>query len=92
MTEELPDQAPRFILLSYELHHKDGRVSYPLVLINWSPPGSETGILTLHASAQIQFQTVVSLNPIQFYPKDSDADWSARPHLGRCWEGWSMLA
>ena len=46
-------------MLSYELKHKDGRISFPLVLINWSPTTSETSMLTLHASALINFQTAV---------------------------------
>jgi len=47
---ELPENSPRYVVLSYELvreylqqwqqstneqKHKDGRVSYPLLLVNW---------------------------------------------------------
>jgi Cofilin/tropomyosin-type actin-binding protein len=64
---ELPENSPRYVLLSYELDHKDGRKSFPLVLINWAPTSSETGLLTLHASAFLDFQTTVrefpSLDP-----------------------------
>jgi len=28
LVEELPEHSPRFVVLSYELHHSDGRVSY----------------------------------------------------------------
>lgn len=56
---ELPENAPRYVLLSYELKHKDGRTSFPLVLVNWAPSGSETSLLTLHASAYIDFQQTV---------------------------------
>lgn len=28
LAEELPEHSPRFVILSYELHHSDGRVSY----------------------------------------------------------------
>lgn len=56
---ELPDASPRYIVLSYELKHSDGRTSFPLVMINWTPIGSETGLLTLHASALIAFQNTV---------------------------------
>jgi hypothetical protein len=45
-------------VLSYILEHEDGRISYPLVLINWAP-ACETSLLTLHASALIDFQTTV---------------------------------
>ena len=58
---ELPENSPRYVMLSYELNHKDGRISFPLVLINWSPVTSETGMLTLHASALINFQATVCI-------------------------------
>lgn len=45
-------------MLSYNLTHKDGRTSSPLVLINWAPT-CETGLLTLHASALLDFQNTV---------------------------------
>jgi hypothetical protein len=56
---ELPENSPRYVVLSYELKHRDGRTSFPLVLVNWSPSSSETGLLTLHASALLDFQTTV---------------------------------
>lgn len=56
---ELPENSPRYVVLSYELHHDDGRKSFPLVLLNWSPTTSETGMMTLHASALLNFQTTV---------------------------------
>lgn len=28
LAEELPEHSPRFVVLSYELHHQDGRISY----------------------------------------------------------------
>ena len=59
--EELPENSPRYVVLSYELKHKDGRTSFPLILINWSPSSSETGMMTLHASALLNFQNTVSL-------------------------------
>ncbi|KAH6585842.1 hypothetical protein BASA50_002100 [Batrachochytrium salamandrivorans] len=31
VSEALPDSTPRFIVISYEMKHRDGRVSYPLV-------------------------------------------------------------
>lgn len=58
---ELPENSPRYVVLSYELNHSDGRKSFPLVLVNWSPTSSETGMLTLHASALLEFQNVVRI-------------------------------
>lgn len=59
---ELPENAPRYIVLSYELKHEDGRTSFPLVLINWAPRSAEMGLLTLHASAFLDFQATVRNN------------------------------
>jgi len=64
LAEELPENSPRYVLLSYELKHKDGRTSFPLVLINWSPVTSETGMLTLHASALLNFQTTADVSKV----------------------------
>jgi len=64
LAEELPSQSPRFVVLSYELTHSDGRISYPLVIINWAPSGSETGMLTLHASATILFQNTADVQRV----------------------------
>jgi len=64
LAEELPENAPRYVLLSYELNHKDGRTSFPLVLVNWAPTSSETGQLTLHASALIDFQNTADVSKV----------------------------
>ncbi|KAF4576705.1 hypothetical protein EYR36_000700 [Pleurotus pulmonarius] len=64
LAEELPENSPRYVLLSYELHHSDGRKSFPLVLINWAPTSSEIGILTLHASALLNFQNIADVSKV----------------------------
>ncbi|WVF66336.1 hypothetical protein IAT40_001076 [Kwoniella sp. CBS 6097] len=56
IAEELPENAPRYILISHELKHRDGRISWPLILINWAPSGSPMELMTLHASALSYFQ------------------------------------
>jgi len=60
----LPENSPRYVVLSYELKHKDGRTSFPLVLINWSPSSSETGMMTLHASALLNFQNTADVSKV----------------------------
>jgi len=64
LAEELPENSPRFVVLSYELSHPDGRKSFPLALINWAPSTSEMGMLTLHASAFIDFQTTADVSKV----------------------------
>ncbi|KAB5595264.1 Glia maturation factor beta [Ceratobasidium theobromae] len=64
LAEELPEGSPRYVVLSYELKHEDGRISFPLVLINWAPQISEMGLLTLHASALLAFQNTVEVSKV----------------------------
>ncbi|KAK7693781.1 hypothetical protein QCA50_003353 [Cerrena zonata] len=64
LAEELPENAPRYIVLSYELKHEDGRTSFPLVLINWAPRSAEMGLLTLHASAFLDFQATADVSKV----------------------------
>ncbi|CAO1631073.1 unnamed protein product [Sympodiomycopsis kandeliae] len=51
LQEELEENSPRYVILDYELKHKDGRVSYPLVLVYWCPQTSSTQLSTLYTSA-----------------------------------------
>ncbi|OCH93393.1 maturation factor [Obba rivulosa] len=64
LAEELPENSPRYVVLSYELHHDDGRKSFPLVLVNWAPISSEMGLLTLHASAFLDFQSMADVSKV----------------------------
>nr|XP_019048601.1 hypothetical protein I302_02373 [Kwoniella bestiolae CBS 10118]OCF27531.1 hypothetical protein I302_02373 [Kwoniella bestiolae CBS 10118] len=67
IAEELPENHPRYVLLSHELKHKDGRISYPLLLINWrvcsytAPSGAPMELMTLHASSLNYFQQVAEV-------------------------------
>ena len=45
---ELPENSPRFVVLSYELNHNDGRTSFPLILIYWAPQTSSMELSTLY--------------------------------------------
>ncbi|KAF8891346.1 hypothetical protein BD779DRAFT_1610655 [Infundibulicybe gibba] len=64
LAEELPENSPRYVVLSHELNHKDGRKSFPLVLLNWAPTSSEMGMLTLHASALLNFQNTADVSKV----------------------------
>jgi hypothetical protein len=57
---ELPENSPRFVLLSRPVSYSDGRKSYPIVLLNWVPATCEIGMFTLHASSLATFQNAVS--------------------------------
>ncbi|EYC27681.1 hypothetical protein Y032_0008g126 [Ancylostoma ceylanicum] len=50
--EELPHQQPRFLLISYALRHADGRVSYPMCLVFYSPPGCSPELQMMYAGSR----------------------------------------
>lgn len=51
LTEELPDNTPRFVVLSYPIEHSDGRKSTPFVLLYYRPPTSTQNNRMLYAGA-----------------------------------------
>lgn len=50
--EELPAQQPRYVLVSYKLEHPDGRCSFPMCLIFYSPPGCSPEMQMLYAGSR----------------------------------------
>ncbi|KAJ3387871.1 hypothetical protein HDU92_001759 [Lobulomyces angularis] len=52
LKEELPDTSPRFILLTFQHTHLDGRISNPLVGINYSPRESSMDDKMLYSWAK----------------------------------------
>jgi hypothetical protein len=56
LQDGLPENTPRFVLLSFELIHSDNRKSNPLVMINYVPATANTTLKTLYASAKVWFQ------------------------------------
>ncbi|CAG8494770.1 3735_t:CDS:2 [Diversispora eburnea] len=63
LVDVLPETNPRYIVLSYELSHNDGRKSYPLVLIYYSPPSIklETHMLKADLNKVFDIREVESL-------------------------------
>ncbi|KAF9580170.1 hypothetical protein BGW38_003294 [Lunasporangiospora selenospora] len=64
LAELLPDNAPRYVILSFELNHDDGRVSYPLVFIFYSPRGTRPELNILYTAARNHFQTQAQLGKV----------------------------
>lgn len=62
LVEELPENTPRFVILSYELKHDDGRVNFPLLFIYWSPSTAKAEVNMLYASAKTYLQDKISVN------------------------------
>ncbi|KAL7409237.1 hypothetical protein BDY24DRAFT_403823 [Mrakia frigida] len=64
LAEELPSNSPRYVVVSYQLTHKDGRTSTPMALINWCPMGAPPELMTLHASALSYFQIAADVSKV----------------------------
>ncbi|KAI8645627.1 hypothetical protein BD408DRAFT_411266 [Parasitella parasitica] len=62
LIEELPENTPRFIILSYELKHDDGRTNFPLVFVYWSPSTAKAEVNMLYASAKTYLQEKIEVN------------------------------
>lgn len=52
LAEELPEHAPRFVLLSYPLTLKTGRQAAPYVLLFYMPPTTNNELRMLYAGAK----------------------------------------
>ncbi|KAJ1822068.1 hypothetical protein IWW57_003280 [Coemansia sp. S610] len=72
VTEDLPDNAPRYLVLSYRYEHKDKRVSYPLVLIYYCPGTARPADRMLYASTQQMFATRAMLDKVYLLEDKDD--------------------
>ncbi|OAD69025.1 hypothetical protein PHYBLDRAFT_150023 [Phycomyces blakesleeanus NRRL 1555(-)] len=83
LIEELPENSPRFIILSYERKYSDGRVNYPLLFIYWSPSSAKAEINMLYASAKtfVQEKTDVTRG-VDIRDPESFTDEYILKHLG----------
>lgn len=52
ISDELPDNSPRFVLLSYPLDLKSGRKAAPYVLLFYMPPTTNHELRMLYAGAK----------------------------------------
>ncbi|KAI5802911.1 hypothetical protein FPQ18DRAFT_408150 [Pyronema domesticum] len=51
VADELPDGAPRYVLLSYPVKRHDGSLSSPYVMLFWSPEGTSPALKMQYAGA-----------------------------------------
>ncbi|CAO3625327.1 unnamed protein product [Cunninghamella blakesleeana] len=61
LVEELPENTPRYIILSYELKHSDGRTNFPLVFLYWIPSTSKTELSMLYTSGKTYLQEKIDV-------------------------------
>lgn len=77
LQEYLPESVPRFILYEYEYTHTDGRTSYPLVFIYYSPRELKPELAMLYSSTKGQVvngASVMKIFDIQV-AEDMTMDW-----------------
>ncbi|RCK58155.1 Protein AIM7 [Candida viswanathii] len=74
LVEELPDNAPRFIVLSYPFKLNDGRMKYPLVMLYWIPPTSGQESRMLYAGAVEQFRDKAGVAKLIKVEEEEDFD------------------
>ncbi|KAF1919539.1 hypothetical protein BDU57DRAFT_512681 [Ampelomyces quisqualis] len=64
LAEELPDHAPRFILLSYPLTLESGRLSVPYVMLYYLPITCNAEVKMLYAGAKELMRNTAEVNRI----------------------------
>ncbi|CAI5760560.1 unnamed protein product [Candida verbasci] len=64
LVEELPDNQPRYIILSYPYKTNDNRLKTPLVLIYWIPPTTSQQYKMLYAGAVEIFRDKAGVNKL----------------------------
>ncbi|CEJ85101.1 Putative GMF family protein [[Torrubiella] hemipterigena] len=62
--DDLPDHAPRFVLLSYPLTLPDGRMSVPYVMLYYLPITCNAEVRMLYASAKELMRNTSEVNRI----------------------------
>ncbi|XP_030762938.1 glia maturation factor gamma [Sitophilus oryzae] len=62
LQENLPGHQPRFIILSYKQEHKDGRTSFPLCFIFFTPRDSHAELQIMYAGSKISLQKEADVN------------------------------
>jgi hypothetical protein len=62
LVEELPDHQPRYVLLSYKLHHPndENRLSFPLCFIFISPQDCNPEQQMMYAGSKLSLQNSIN--------------------------------
>lgn len=62
LQESLPSHQPRYVVLSYRQEHSDGRISYPLCFIFYTPRDSHAELQMMYAGTKIALQREADLS------------------------------
>jgi len=77
LEDELPTAEPRYLLISYVYNHDDGRVSYPLCFVYYSPSAAKSEQNMLYAGSKTELIQATGLTKT-FEIRDSSeltAEW-----------------
>ncbi|KAH3686938.1 hypothetical protein WICPIJ_002099 [Wickerhamomyces pijperi] len=72
LVDELPDNTPRYIVLSYPLTLKDGRKASPLVMGYWLPPTCTQSARMLYAAAVELFRSKCGVSKLIEFEEEED--------------------
>ncbi|XP_017772456.1 PREDICTED: glia maturation factor beta [Nicrophorus vespilloides] len=61
LQESLPSHQPRYVILSYRQVHNDGRISFPLCFIFYTPRDSHAELQMMYAGSKISLQNEAGL-------------------------------
>ncbi|XP_063975655.1 glia maturation factor beta [Diachasmimorpha longicaudata] len=61
LQEIIPSHEPRYIVYSYKMEHKDGRISFPMCFIFYTPRDIQMELQVLYASMKLILQKEVEL-------------------------------
>lgn len=64
LADTLPGHQPRFVVYSYKMNHTDGRVSYPMCFIFYTPRDSQIELQVLYAGTKSILQREVDLTRV----------------------------
>ncbi|XP_026466256.1 glia maturation factor gamma-like [Ctenocephalides felis] len=61
LQDTLPGHQPRYVIYSYCMEHKDGRLSYPMCFIYYTPRDSQMELQIMYAGTKLALQHEVEL-------------------------------
>ncbi|XP_072895971.1 glia maturation factor beta isoform X1 [Hemitrygon akajei] len=64
LRNELPEHQPRFVVYSYRYTHSDGRISYPLCFIFFSPCGCKPEQQMIYAGSKIGLVDIAKITKV----------------------------
>ncbi|KOS17430.1 Actin-depolymerizing factor gmf1 [Escovopsis weberi] len=74
LCDELPDHAPRYVLLSYPLTKSDGRAACPYVMLYYLPVTCNAEAKMLYAGAKELMRNTSEVGKVIDFPSKDDID------------------